>query len=111
MLGKEPTDYRARRRDKNATSHQPGDVRHDVIVRNRMFWGLRCPDGPRFRTVALSAKVDFRRASEDVARGIALAMGDAGVRAAVRDAMRESLVTEHKLLLQDFVKPHAAACW
>lgn len=69
------------------------------------------PTGLAVETGALSAEVDFRRASEDVARGIALAMGDAGVRAAVRDAMRESLVTEHKLLLQDFVKPHAAACW
>lgn len=39
-----------------------------------------------------------------VARGIALAMREKAVRHSVRDAMRASLVTEHKLVLQEFIK-------
>lgn len=38
-----------------------------------------------------------------IARGLALALGDRAVREAVRDAMRASPLTEHKLVLQDFV--------
>lgn len=51
-----------------------------------------------------------------VARGIALALASPEMRAMVRDAMRESDVNEHKLVLQDFVSTprgrqlvHAAA--
>jgi hypothetical protein len=40
--------------------------------------------------------------AEEVARAFALAMADSGVRVAVRDAMRASRVTEHKLVLQEF---------
>jgi hypothetical protein len=38
-----------------------------------------------------------------LARGLAQALGKPGVRLAVRDAMRASQVTEHKLVLQEFV--------
>lgn len=38
-----------------------------------------------------------------VARGIALAMARPEIRAQVRNAMRRSLVTEHKLVLQEYV--------
>jgi hypothetical protein len=41
-------------------------------------------------------------AVESLARGMALALGASEVRNAVRQAMRQSLMTEHKLVLQDF---------
>lgn len=41
---------------------------------------------------------------QQVARSIALALHDPGVRGQVRDAMRASLVDDHKLVLQEFVK-------
>lgn len=44
-----------------------------------------------------------RTGIESVSQSFALAMQDATVRAAVRDAMRASLVSEHKLVLQDYV--------
>jgi hypothetical protein len=43
-------------------------------------------------------------ADQQVARSIALALYDPGVRGQVRDAMRASLVDDHKLVLQEFVK-------
>jgi hypothetical protein len=43
-------------------------------------------------------------AAQEVARAIALALGTERVRLDLRDAMRASPVTEHKLVLQDFVR-------
>jgi len=56
------------------------------------------PDaGPR---PATSASVDERQsAAQTLARDIALAMNDAAIRAHVRNAMRESRATDHKLIL------------
>lgn len=45
----------------------------------------------------------FAREANDVARGIALALGSPQLRAVVRDAMRASPLNEHKLVLQQFV--------
>jgi len=57
---------------------------------------------------SIAAPTSANELSADfVARAFALAMNDAAVRTAVRDAMRASEVTEHKLVLQDFVKTAA----
>src|SRR3954467_215935 len=44
-----------------------------------------------------------------VARGFAAAMSDPSLRLAVRDAMRGSLLTEHKLGLQEFLQTPSGA--
>lgn len=43
-------------------------------------------------------------AEQEITRALAMALGDSDVRAQVRDAMRASPFTEHKLVLQDFIK-------
>lgn len=43
-------------------------------------------------------------AADRIARALALAMKDATIRTAVRDAMRASPITEHKLRFQEFVQ-------
>ena len=58
----------------------------------------------------MSTSVDERQAAaQTLARDIALAMNDAAIRAHVRNAMRESRVTDHKLILQDFVRTRHGA--
>lgn len=42
-----------------------------------------------------------------LARALALALGSAEARASLRDAMRDSRMTEHKLVLQDFAQTEA----
>jgi hypothetical protein len=69
---------------------------------------IACADGP---TAVRASKVAFTKApvtaqeksADLIARAFSSAMRDATIRATVRDAMRSSLITEHKLLLQDFV--------
>lgn len=52
------------------------------------------------RTVQSATPAD----AQMVAHGIALALNDPAIRSQVRDAMRASVVNEHKLVLQDFVR-------
>jgi Big-like domain-containing protein len=63
---------------------------------------LACADSA---VAPVDDRVTPRRADTDateVARGIALALASPELRAIVRDAMRESDVNEHKLVLQEF---------
>jgi hypothetical protein len=71
-----------------------------------------CTDYPTSTTnspsPSIAAPATANEQSADfVARAFALAMNDAAVRVAVRDAMRASEVTEHKLVLQDFARTAA----
>lgn len=54
-------------------------------------------------TPVSSLSAEAGRSAEEVAQAFALALARPEVRTAVRDAMRSSQVTEHKLVLQEFV--------
>src|SRR5438093_10659956 len=60
--------------------------------------GSSVPDAAR-QTPTLT----IEQATQNVARGIALALSDREMRLAVRDAMRASPYVEHKLVLQEFL--------
>jgi hypothetical protein len=71
------------------------------------------PDGadtslsPSVGTAASATTVGSEDAAQQLARGLALAMRAPDVRVAVRNAMRASRVTEHKLVLQEFASTSA----
>ena len=62
--------------------------------------GTRAPSDLSLHRGATAPEVS----ADLVARGFAAAMRDPAIRLAVRDAMRASPLTEHKLLLHEFVK-------
>jgi hypothetical protein len=63
------------------------------------------PLGPERPSVSLSVSKSLgsEAAVQQLAHKLALALNDADVRAHVRNAMRASPVTEHKLVLQEFI--------
>ncbi|MGH7720181.1 MAG: hypothetical protein ACREON_15235 [Gemmatimonadaceae bacterium] len=66
------------------------------------------PPAPSASQEAFAVSTDGQLTSvEQVGRAIALSLRDRQVRIAVRDAMRASPFTEHKLVLQDFVETPA----
>lgn len=66
-----------------------------------------CSEDVMHSTAPEQARSVRVRADVDIARGIALAMQNDDVRWQVRDAMRASEVTEHKLVLGDFLRTSA----
>lgn len=72
---------------------------------------LADPAGPSLSasngTLPSEAHVPGAVEADFVARALALAMNDLGIRVLVRDAMRGSAVTEHKLVLQEFAVSEA----
>ncbi|HJR65574.1 MAG TPA: hypothetical protein VJ802_04040 [Gemmatimonadaceae bacterium] len=64
-------------------------------------------DGPSTAPATQPPVQSVESRAQGVAQGIALALADRQVREGVRDAMRASLWTEHKLSLNDFVNTPA----
>ncbi|MGH7720195.1 MAG: hypothetical protein ACREON_15305 [Gemmatimonadaceae bacterium] len=58
-------------------------------------------------TAKKAASAPAASPENNVARGIALALREHDVRVAIRDAMRASRFTEHKLVLQEFIQTEA----
>ncbi|HMI43501.1 MAG TPA: hypothetical protein VK516_07745 [Gemmatimonadaceae bacterium] len=71
-----------------------------------------CADQPTAPTLPpsldLSASVtEGRKPTDDLSRGIAIALGDPTLRSELRDAMRASTLTNHKLILQEYLVTNA----
>ena len=85
-----------------------------VAVVGCLSFTVACSDSPYSplsggrASVQAPQSLDEARA-ELVTKAFAMAMQDASVRVSVRDAMRASRITEHKLILADFVRSDAGS--
>jgi hypothetical protein len=68
---------------------------------------LRHSEGVATHTVARVYSPEIKATAQEVAQGLALAMGKREIRIQVRDAMRNSPWKEHRLVLQEFATTSA----
>ncbi len=113
------TQYRATRHDAPIQrdlpdKHRVGFARGALLFAAMSIFLGACADSPTAASDSswhASASVSSAAPSDAVriTRAIAYAMRDASIRKAVQTAMRSSLVNEHKLVLQDYLKTQKGA--
>ncbi|HYN82283.1 MAG TPA: hypothetical protein VES88_12330 [Gemmatimonadaceae bacterium] len=113
------TQYRATRHDPTMQGdlpdkHRLGIARGALVFAAMSIFLGACADSPTAPSDSFwhaSASVSSAAPSDAVriTRAIAYAMRDASIRKAVQTAMRSSLVNEHKLVLQDYLKTQKGA--